>query len=76
MLPEKTLTGRPAPAVPAWLRPAPLAVLRRGVALLALWHWRARSRGQLARLDDRMLRDMGIRREDARAEASKPFWIA
>ena len=76
MTPEKTLTGRPAPTIPAWPRFAPFAVLRRGAALLALWHWRARSRAQLARLDDRLLRDMGIRREDACIEASTPFWIA
>lgn len=75
MTTEKALSGRPAPEVLARLRFAPLAILRRGLALLAVWQRRARSRGQLARLDDRMLRDMGIRREDARSEASKPFWI-
>ncbi len=35
---------------------------------------RYRSRQQLARLDDRMLRDIGISRFDAQAEVAKPFW--
>lgn len=35
---------------------------------------RARGRALLARLDERMLRDIGVRREDAQREADKPFW--
>ncbi|NIR28247.1 MAG: DUF1127 domain-containing protein [Gammaproteobacteria bacterium] len=35
---------------------------------------RARQRRELAQLDDRMLRDMGLTRSQARAEARKPFW--
>ncbi len=34
----------------------------------------ARSRHQLAQLDERMLRDIGIDRATARFEAGKPFW--
>lgn len=34
----------------------------------------ARSRHQLAQLDERMLRDIGIDRATARFEATKPFW--
>lgn len=33
-----------------------------------------RSRNQLAQLDERLLRDIGIDRATARYEASKPFW--
>ncbi len=49
-------------------------------ALIGIWHvfrtWRerSRSRAQLAELPDRMLRDIGVAREDARTEARKPFW--
>jgi len=35
---------------------------------------RQRQRDLLATLDDRALRDIGIGREEARAEANKPFW--
>ena len=34
----------------------------------------ARSRNQLAQLDERLLRDIGIDRATARFEAGKPFW--
>jgi len=34
----------------------------------------ARSRRQLAELDERLLRDIGLDRATARFEASKPFW--
>ena len=34
----------------------------------------ARSRRQLAQLDERLLRDIGLDRATARFEASKPFW--
>jgi uncharacterized protein YjiS (DUF1127 family) len=38
------------------------------------WQERARSRVLLGRLDDRMLRDMGLSRSDVEVESSKPFW--
>ncbi|MFN4015911.1 MAG: DUF1127 domain-containing protein [Reyranella sp.] len=34
----------------------------------------ARSRHQLAQLDERLLRDIGVDRATARFEANKPFW--
>ncbi|MBM3646250.1 MAG: DUF1127 domain-containing protein [Alphaproteobacteria bacterium] len=34
----------------------------------------ARSRRQLAELDDRLLRDIGLDRATARREADKGFW--
>lgn len=34
----------------------------------------ARQRRRLAELDDDMLRDIGLTREDARAEARRPIW--
>lgn len=42
--------------------------------LIALWRHRAHSRRGLAALDHRLLRDIGIAPDAARAEASKPFW--
>ena len=43
-------------------------------ALFREWRRRVRSREDLARLDDRMLRDIGIMRAEACFEVSKPFW--
>jgi len=43
---------------------------------VAEWQRRANERQQLRHIDDRLLRDMGIRRIDAVAEANKPFWKA
>lgn len=34
----------------------------------------SRSRNQLAQLDERLLRDIGLDRATARFEATKPFW--
>ena len=38
------------------------------------WRRRARDRSQLAQLDDRMLRDIGLTRADAEFLSNKPFW--
>jgi uncharacterized protein YjiS (DUF1127 family) len=35
---------------------------------------KARQRGILLELDDRLLQDIGVTREEARREARKPFW--
>ncbi len=40
------------------------------------WQERNRSRILLGRLDDRMLRDMGVSRADVDYEVAKPFWRA
>jgi uncharacterized protein YjiS (DUF1127 family) len=50
----------------------------RGVRWLpnpALWLERRRTRQQLAALDDRMLADIGLTREQRRMECAKPFWL-
>ena len=41
---------------------------------LPVWEERARQRRQLLRLDDHLLKDMGMSRADAYREAHKPFW--
>ena len=42
----------------------------------AAWTWRARtrSRGDLTRLSDNVLKDIGLSRADVYRESSKPFW--
>ncbi len=41
---------------------------------LDMWYDRARQRRHLARLDDRLLSDIGVDRATAMKEVSKPFW--
>lgn len=41
---------------------------------LLLWRTRRRERGSLARLDDRLLADIGLTRLDQDRECNKPFW--
>ena len=55
--------------------PHPLSGFLRGVRE-ALREWRRRKNGrlELARLDERMLRDIGLTRFDAEYEINKPFW--
>lgn len=44
--------------------------------LVSGWYRRWSQRQQLSRLDDRMLRDVGLNRSDVDNEAGKPFWAA
>lgn len=46
----------------------------RALKTMYLWWQRARTRRQLAELDDRILADVGLDRVEARREAAKPFW--
>jgi uncharacterized protein YjiS (DUF1127 family) len=41
---------------------------------LRLWQGRARQRRALARLDTRLLADIGVSEAEARRECAKPFW--
>lgn len=50
------------------------ADLKSLAALVLAWQARARERHHLARLDDRMLRDVGLSRADTDREWRKPFW--
>ena len=44
------------------------------LATLRNWWRRSRERDQLARLDERMLRDIGVTPGDVWHEINKPFW--
>jgi len=48
--------------------------LHRIAAAIRLWRERARSRPQLRELNDHLLRDIGLRRDDVGYEFPKPFW--
>ena len=50
------------------------SMLLQGIQMLVGWHERSRQRHQLAQFDERMLRDIGIRRSDVVIETTKPFW--
>ncbi len=41
---------------------------------ILFWFERSKQRKQLAKLDDRLLRDIGLTRDQVQAEISKPFW--
>jgi uncharacterized protein YjiS (DUF1127 family) len=47
---------------------------RRAFSALLAWQERAAMRRGLARMDDRLLRDIGLTRADVRRELGKPFW--
>jgi uncharacterized protein YjiS (DUF1127 family) len=48
--------------------------LSRTLAMLREWRRRSRDRAELARFDERMLRDIGVTRADVWREINKPFW--
>ena len=49
-------------------------VWHRALVLLALWSDRARQRRALDRLDDRLLRDIGVTRIEVDAESRRLAW--
>lgn len=63
-------------AVRSLERPLPplAAVLYRAAATVADWEERHRTRKALKRLDDRMLRDIGLTAAHRAAECGKGFW--
>jgi uncharacterized protein YjiS (DUF1127 family) len=46
----------------------------RAITTLLRWQELARERRALMRLDDYMLKDIGISRAEAQREADRPFW--
>lgn len=55
---------------------APSSLLSRAALALLTWQHRASERRQLARLNSRDLKDVGLTRTDIVAEVDKPFWRA
>jgi uncharacterized protein YjiS (DUF1127 family) len=55
-------------------RRAGTGIAGRVLATLREWRRRAHDRSELARLDHRMLRDIGLTEADAEYLSSKPFW--
>jgi uncharacterized protein YjiS (DUF1127 family) len=53
---------------------APLTTLRRIFAVIRLWRRRTGSRHQLRELDDHLLKDIGLKREDVGYEFARPLW--
>ncbi len=47
---------------------------RRLLDTLLLWQERVSQRRQLMQMDERLLKDIGVSRVQARAEFDKPFW--
>jgi uncharacterized protein YjiS (DUF1127 family) len=60
-----------------WIGHASLGREHTGLlALIGEWRRRLRERNELAQMCERSLRDIGLSRYDAFAEAKKPFWRA
>jgi uncharacterized protein YjiS (DUF1127 family) len=51
-----------------------VSFLHRFIVLLKIWRQRLRDRRELAAMDDRSLRDIGLTRYDVELELRKPFW--
>lgn len=59
--------------IDTWLARA-IAGRKAVLSRIAEWQQRTAGRRELMTLTDRELRDIGISRSEAEAEASKPFW--
>jgi len=70
-----SLTSLPTIAIPAPFMGWGRVCWRLAMRLLWL-HDRQRQRRALLELDDRLLADIGITREQAQAEGRKPFWLS
>ena len=60
--------------VPHRDRRAGSGIADRVLATFREWRRRAHDRAELAKLDHRMLRDIGLTEADAEFLSSKPFW--
>ena len=70
---DRNISAFARPAAPGPTQRLNAAILR-AVDQVLLWQERARSRRDLAALDDRMLRDIGVDRATAEREAAEVFW--
>ena len=57
-------------------KPRFAGLLQSALSMLAVWRHRSRTRQQFALLEARELADLGLTREQQRAEAGKWFWQA
>ena len=58
----------------SWIFSAVAALCIDVFRVIALWRDRARGRRHLARMDDYLLRDIGLSPLAAKREINKPFW--
>jgi uncharacterized protein YjiS (DUF1127 family) len=65
----------PAPAARGMLRSLAGSAAT-AQTLVAMWLQRSRARAELEQLDEHLLRDVGLSREQVLQETAKPFWIA
>lgn len=70
------LRSPPRPARAPTRRVAAHALLARAFAALRAWLERSSARDELAHLDDRMLRDIGLTRDWVAAQRGNSFWQA
>ena len=70
---QQTQTQIELPQAPGFGQIARAQVRRLAAAVLRIAD-RQRQRFALADLDERLLRDIGVSADEARAEAAKPFW--
>ena len=61
-------------AKPATSLPAATAIVAAAIRTYRTWRQRRRQRLSLAKLDARMLSDIGVHPDAARHETRKPFW--
>lgn len=54
--------------------PAVGSFVEKTLVTVKMWKARSRQRRQLGLLDDRLLKDIGLTRDDVKQEIAKPFW--
>jgi uncharacterized protein YjiS (DUF1127 family) len=68
-------TYRPGAAAQEWrIGNDPRRLIRGLLGALGCWYQRSRQRTALGALDDRLLDDVGLDRDDVEREVRKPFW--
>ena len=74
VIPFQEARGRWARVASRRAKHPSLALAARILAQLREWRRRVRDRAELTKLDERMLRDIGLTAADAEFLSSKPFW--
>ena len=70
----KHITFTPQPTPSFSLDISPLSYVSSAFRTLTHWSEKARQRHKLSQLDERLLNDIGIPREQVMQEVAKPFW--